>query len=54
LCDRRATVELPGGCLEIEWSEIDQRLYMTGPAQLVFRGETELEPTGQNLEVRLF
>jgi diaminopimelate epimerase len=42
LCDRRATVELPGGCLKIEWSEIDQRLYMTGPAQLVFRGETEL------------
>jgi diaminopimelate epimerase len=42
LCDRRATVELPGGCLEIEWSAIDERLYMTGPAQQVFRGETEL------------
>jgi diaminopimelate epimerase len=42
LCDRRATVELPGGCLEIEWSEVDQRLYMTGPAQQVFRGETAL------------
>jgi diaminopimelate epimerase len=42
LCDRRATVELPGGCLEIEWSEVDQRLYMTGPAQQVFRGETGL------------
>jgi diaminopimelate epimerase len=36
-CDRRATVELPGGCLEIEWSD-DQRLYMTGPATQVFRG----------------
>ncbi|GAB4381834.1 MAG: diaminopimelate epimerase [Elainellaceae cyanobacterium] len=35
---RRATVELPGGCLEIEWSEIDQRLYMTGPAQQAFTG----------------
>ena len=37
-CDRRATVELPGGCLEIEWSEIDQRVYMTGPAEQIFSG----------------
>lgn len=36
-CDRRATVELPGGPLEIEWSE-NQRLYMTGPATPVFSG----------------
>lgn len=42
LCDRRATVELPGGCLEIEWSAVDQRLYMTGPAQQVFSGVTDL------------
>jgi len=42
LCDRRATVELPGGCLEIEWSAVDQRLYMTGPAQQVFSGTTAL------------
>lgn len=40
-CDRAATVELPGGCLQIEWSELDQKLYMTGPAQLVFRGKIE-------------
>lgn len=38
-CDRKATVELPGGPLEIEWSEIDDRVYMTGPAQLVFTGK---------------
>ena len=38
-CDRTATVELPGGCLEIEWAELDQRLYMTGPAQRVFTGK---------------
>lgn len=38
-CDRRATVELPGGCLEIEWSEADQHLYMTGPAIAVFSGK---------------
>jgi diaminopimelate epimerase len=37
-CDRICTVELPGGCLDIEWSEIDQRIYMTGPAQRVFTG----------------
>ena len=38
-CDRHATIELPGGCLEIEWSDTDQHLYMTGPAALVFTGE---------------
>jgi len=36
-CDRRATIELPGGCLEIEWT-IDNRIYMTGPATRVFSG----------------
>lgn len=38
-CDRIAVVELPGGCLEIEWSDLDQKLYMTGPAQRVFTGK---------------
>ncbi|MBE9199181.1 MULTISPECIES: diaminopimelate epimerase [unclassified Nodularia (in: cyanobacteria)] len=38
-CDRIATVELPGGCLQIEWSELDQRVYMTGPAERVFTGQ---------------
>lgn len=38
LCDRAATVELPGGPLHIEWSPVDNRVYMTGPAELVFRG----------------
>lgn len=37
--DRACTVELPGGCLEIEWSEQDQRVYMTGPAERVFSGQ---------------
>lgn len=36
--DRCATIELPGGTLLIEWSEADQHLYMTGPAQKVFSG----------------
>jgi diaminopimelate epimerase len=40
--DRICTVELPGGCLEIEWSAIDNHVYMTGPAQVVFTGEADL------------
>ncbi len=39
VCDRAATVELPGGPLHIEWSATDNRVYMTGPAELVFRGQ---------------
>lgn len=38
-CDRAATVELPGGPLQIEWSAEDNRVYMTGPAELVFMGK---------------
>lgn len=36
--DRECTVELPGGCLKIHWSQTDQRVYMTGPAKKVFTG----------------
>jgi diaminopimelate epimerase len=32
------TVELPGGLLEIEWSPESEKVYMTGPAELVFTG----------------
>ena len=39
--ERRATVELPGGCLAIEWAD-DQRLYMTGPATRVFASTADL------------
>lgn len=38
-CDRQATLELPGGCLHIEWCEEDNHLYMTGSAVLVFEGQ---------------
>ena len=41
-CDRQTTVELPGGCLDIEWSETDNHVYMTGPATKVFTGELTL------------
>lgn len=38
-CDRITTVELPGGCLDIEWNQNDNHVYMTGPATKVFTGE---------------
>ncbi|MEO0457049.1 MAG: diaminopimelate epimerase [Cyanobacteria bacterium P01_A01_bin.114] len=37
---RKATVELPGGPLDIEWSADDNHVYMTGPAELAFTGIT--------------
>ena len=38
-CDRSCTVELPGGCLQINWSAADNRVYMTGSATEVFTGK---------------
>ncbi len=38
LTDRKATVSLKGGNLLIEWNEEDNHVYMTGPAQEVFKG----------------
>ncbi|KAJ0258876.1 Diaminopimelate epimerase [Hirschfeldia incana] len=40
--DRKCTVDLPGGPLEIEWKEEDNHIYMTGPADLVFYGSALL------------
>jgi len=39
--DRRATVHLLGGDLEIEWAD-DGRVYLTGPAEEVFEGVVEV------------
>jgi diaminopimelate epimerase len=36
--DRKCRVDLPGGPLIIEWREADNRIYMTGPAELAFSG----------------
>ncbi|BAW96734.1 diaminopimelate epimerase [[Synechococcus] sp. NIES-970] len=41
-CDRLCTVELPGGCLQIEWSAADNHIYMTGPAAVSFQGTVSL------------
>lgn len=43
LSQRRAVVMLKGGNLEIEWSEEDNHVYMTGPAVTVFEGEINLK-----------
>jgi diaminopimelate epimerase len=37
--DRKVTVTLPGGDLDIEWNAADNHVYMTGPATEVFSGE---------------
>jgi len=39
--DRKATIHLPGGDLNIQWAD-DGYVYMTGPAELVFRGEMNI------------
>lgn len=36
---RTLLAHLPGGDLELEWSEADNHVYMTGPAAEVFSGE---------------
>ena len=41
--ERKATLHLPGGALVVEWRD-DNHLYMTGPAEEVFRGELVLSP----------
>ena len=45
-CDRKVDVELPGGNLQIEWAQ-DNRVYMTGPATLVFAGDVAVEAAGR-------
>ncbi|MFP6764389.1 MAG: diaminopimelate epimerase [Planctomycetaceae bacterium] len=41
--DRKVTVHLPGGDLEIEWAESGV-VYMTGPAAEIFTGEWDVSP----------
>ncbi len=45
-CDRQTTVELPGGNLKIEWAQ-NNRVYMSGPATLVFAGEVFVDAAGR-------
>jgi diaminopimelate epimerase len=39
--ERKATISLLGGDLELEWSEINNHVYMTGGAVKVFEGEID-------------
>ena len=38
---RRSLILMDGGTLDVEWREQDNRVYLTGPAELVFEGEIE-------------
>jgi diaminopimelate epimerase len=40
---RKLLAHLPGGDLDLEWSEADNHVYMTGPATEVFSGDWPLE-----------
>lgn len=42
LCERKTTVKLLGGDLNIEWNEANNHVYMTGPAVKVFDGEIDI------------
>ena len=37
--DRKSTIVMDGGTLDIEWRENNNHVYMTGPAEFVFDGE---------------
>lgn len=39
---RTSDIVMDGGTLHIEWSEADNHVYMTGPAEFVFEGEVEI------------
>jgi len=40
--DRKATVVLSGGKLEVHWNTKDNCIYMRGPTETVFHGEVEI------------
>jgi diaminopimelate epimerase len=42
LCNRQATVSLPGGDLQIAWRLSDSHVLMTGPVELELEGRLEL------------
>ena len=39
---RKSTIVMDGGELNIEWSEKDNHVYMTGPAEFAFEGEIQI------------
>lgn len=50
LTENQVTVKLLGGDLQIEWDREADRIYMTGPATVVFDGEIDLSDAGKKTE----
>jgi len=44
--ERKVDVQLPGGCLKIEWCEADNQIRVTGPARVSFSGIFDLSTLG--------
>lgn len=42
-CDRKISVQLPAGCLSVEWRADDGHIWMTGAVETEFEGEFNLE-----------
>ncbi|MBI4533224.1 MAG: diaminopimelate epimerase [Candidatus Melainabacteria bacterium] len=40
--ERKSQIELPGGVLDVQWTENDNRVRLTGPAREVFRGTADV------------
>lgn len=38
-CSRRASVEMPGGTVKVEWRARDDEVLLTGTAQFIYRGQ---------------
>ncbi len=41
---RKSKIVMDGGTLDVEWSEVDDHVYLTGPAAFVFDGELPWPP----------
>ncbi len=41
-CERKVTVHLRGGDLDIDWNKVDNHIYMTGTAEEVYQGIIEV------------
>ena len=41
LAERQSQIVMDGGTLSIEWRETDNHVYLSGPAEFVFDGETD-------------
>lgn len=41
--DREVFARLPGGTVFLQWDEVDNRVYLTGPARYVFTGTYDFE-----------